>query len=532
MEKTPLTEQFDIVIAGGGHNGLVAGCYLAKAGLKVCVVEKNDKVGGGVMTRELTVPGFKHDVCSVAHTLLQANPLLRNDELQLKSKFGLQYINPDKMTAIFYDDGTTLEFYTDLERTAQAIAKFSQKDADAYRRFNCEVFQNLDMMVMGMFHAPPNAGAQAVMMEQSLVGQSLMRTQSMSAWDFICEWFEHPKIRIALARYASEAMMNPFNNGTGFGFYIILPFMHRYGVGIPVGGSGAFADKLRECFESHGGTVRVDAPVKQMRMDGSKVSGVVLESGEEIIARKGVISTMHVRQVFPHMVPGASLPEGFEPRIRGLKPNSFQPFNLHLALHEAPQYKVGPAVDDFFWVERSHSDWEAFARAFSDLEYGIPRRDFIAYVMQDVYDKTRAPEGKRVLNMYGFAPYNVKGGAQKWDEIGKEVAHGFLDDLRQLTTNMGDDNIIGFSWYTPLDIERHNNAMIGADILHFGSYNWQIAGSRPAPGYGQYKSPVAGLYLAGASTHPGGGVTAASGRNAAQVVLEDLGIDFDSLIEN
>lgn len=522
---------YDVVVAGGGHNGLVAACYLAKAGKKVCVVEKNDKVGGGVMTRELTVPGFKHDVCSVAHTLLQANPLLRNDELGLVARFGLKYVNPDKMTAIFYDDGTTLEFYTDLERTCQAIARFSQHDADAYRRFNHQVFQNLDMMVMGMFHAPPNAGAQAVMMEQSAVGQDLMRTQAMSAWDVINEWFENDKVKIALARYASEAMMNPFDNGTGFGFYIILPFMHRFGVGIPVGGSGALADALRACLESHGGVVRTSSPVEQFKLESGKVTGVILESGEEILASKAVISTLHAKQVFPHMLPGVGYPEGFERRIQTLKHSSFQPFNMHVALHEAPRYKVGPAVDDFFWVERSHSNVEEFSRAFRDLEYGIPRRDYVAYVMQDVYDKTRAPEGKRALNMYAFAPYNLKGGAARWDEIGEEVAHGFLDDLRKLTTNMGDDNIIGFSWMTPLDIERHNNAMIQADILHFGSYNWQIAGNRPAPGYGQYRSPVDGLFIAGASTHPGGGVTASSGRNVARLLLdEEFGMDFDKLV--
>lgn len=526
-----MSETYDIVVAGGGHNGLVAACYLSMAGLKVCVVEKNDKVGGGVMTRELTVPGFKHDVCSVAHTLLQANPLLRNDELKLKSKFGLKYINPDKMTAIFYDDGTTLEFYTDLERTCEAIAKFSVKDSEAYRRFNHQVFQNLDMMVMGMFHTPPSASTQAVMMEQSAVGQDLMRTMNVSAWDLIDEWFENDKVKIALARYASESMMNPFDNGTGFGFYIILPLMHRYGVGIPVGGSGVFADKLRECAESHGAVIKTDSPIRQFKMSGQKVVGVELEAGGEILAKKGVISTLHAKQMFPKMVPGVTLPEGFEARIRTLKHSNFQPFNMHVALHEAPIYKVGPAVDDFFWVERSHSNPEEFARAFRDLEYGIPRRDFIAYVTQDTYDKTRAPEGKRVLNMYAFAPYNLKdGGPQKWDEIGKEVAYGFLEDLRKLTTNMGDDNIIGFSWMTPLDIERHNNAMIGADIVHFGSYNWQIGGNRPAPGYGQYKSPVEGLYMAGASTHPGGGVTAASGRNVARVVMEELGLDFDKLI--
>jgi phytoene dehydrogenase-like protein len=219
-----MSEKYDIVIAGGGHNALVLGCYLAKAGVKVCVVERNEKVGGGVMTREYTLPGFKHDTHSVAHTIIQGNPLIQRDELGLKSKYGLRYVNPDKMTAAIFEDGTILEFYSDLERTCQSIAKFSQRDAEAYRRFNNQVMENLDMLVMGMFSVPPSAGAQAAMLDQSAEGRELLRTQSISSWDLIEEWFEHPKIKIALARYASEAMTNPFDNGTGFGFYIILPF--------------------------------------------------------------------------------------------------------------------------------------------------------------------------------------------------------------------------------------------------------------------------------------------------------------------
>ncbi|MBF5094192.1 NAD(P)/FAD-dependent oxidoreductase [Azospirillum sp. INR13] len=527
-----MVETYDIVVAGGGHNGLVAASYLAKAGLTVCVVEKNDKVGGGVMTRELTIPGFKHDVCSVAHTLLQANPLLRNDELKLLSTFGLNYLNPDKMTSIFYDDGSTLEFYTDLEKTAQSIAKFSAKDADAYRRFNEHVFGTLDLMVTGMFNTPPSYGHQTMLMDSSPEGRELLRTMSISSWDLIGEWFENDKVKIALARYASEAMINPFDNGTGFGFYIILPFMHRYGVGVPAGGSGAFADALRACLESHGGVVRTSCPIKQIKLDGRKATGVILESGEEILATRAVVTNLHAKQIFPHMVPGVALPDGFEARIRGLKPSSFQPFNMHVALKEPPKYKVGPAVDDFFWVERSHSNAEEFEKAFRDLERGYPRRDFVAYVTQDSVDKGgRAPEGKRVLNMYAFCPYDLKdGGPQRWDEIGNEVAQGFLNDLKALTTNMDEDNILGFSFMTPLDIERHNNAMIGADILHFGSYSWQIGGNRPVAGWGQYRSPVDQLFLCGASTHPGGGVTAASGRNVARLLMEEFGIDFDKVV--
>src|SRR5690554_5135483 len=191
-----MSETYDILIAGGGYNALVLGCYLAKAGLSVCILERNEKIGGGVMTREYTLPGYLHDTHSVAHTLIQGNPLLVNDELGLKSKYGLKYINPDKMTAAFFDDGSVLEFYSDLDRTCESIAKFSQKDAVAYRAFNEQVFKTLDMLVMGMFSVPPNAGVQAAMLDQSVEGRELMRTQAISSWDLIEEWFEHPKVKI------------------------------------------------------------------------------------------------------------------------------------------------------------------------------------------------------------------------------------------------------------------------------------------------------------------------------------------------
>jgi phytoene dehydrogenase-like protein len=525
-----MSEAYDIIIAGGGHNGMVAACYLAKAGLKVCVVERNDKLGGAVMTRELTVPGFKHDVCSVSHTMIQPNPLIRDDELGLLSKFGLQYANPEKLTAAFFDDGTVLEIYRDLDRTCQSIAQFSQRDAEAYRRFNDKVSQTMEMLTMGMYNVPPGVGMQAAMMDQSPEGRELMRTQQISSWDIIDEWFEHPKVKIGMARYASEAMTNPFDNGTGFGFYIIIPLMHKYGPAIPVGGSGALVAALTRCFESFGGAYKVLSPVKEFILSGGDATGVRLESGEEIHATKGVISTMNVKQVFPHMVPGASLPDGFERGVRIAKHSTLQPFTVHMALHEMPKFKIGSGVDDFFWIERSHHDIEEFRRAFQDLEYGIPKRDFAAYTGQYKVDPSRVPEGKHIMHIYAFAPYNLKGGAAKWDEIGKEVADGFVSDLRELTTNMGDDNIIGRHHMTPLDIERHNVSLMNADIGHLGLFNWQLGANRPVPGWGQYKSPINKLYMAGASTHPGMGVTGASGRNVARVMMDDLRIDFDKVV--
>jgi phytoene dehydrogenase-like protein len=525
-----MSKKYEVVIAGAGHNSLIVGCYLAKAGVKTCIVERNSKAGGSVATSELAGPGYKHDVCSVAHALILGNPLMRNDELQLKSKYGLEYQMPERLTAIFFDDGSVLEFYNDLDRTCDSIAKFSARDAEAYRRFHAQVSRTLDMLVMGMFSVPPAFGVQAAMLDQSPEGQEMMRLQSISSWDLISEWFENDKIKIALARYASEAMMNPFDNGTGFGFYLILPYMYKYGMGIPVGGSGALADSLVRCFTAHGGDILLDSEVQQIKMSGQDATGVVLTSGEEIAASKAVVAGLHVAQVFPHMVPGAALPDGFQHRIDTLKYASLQPFTVHLSLEEPVQFKVGKAVDDFFWVERSHSNVEEFAQAFRQLEYGYPVRDFAAYVQQYKADPTRLPAGKGMIHIYAFAPLNLKdGGREKWDVIGSQVADQFIDDLSRLTTNVHRDNIVGKHFMTPLDIQRYNTSLVNTDIQHIGFYSWQLGGNRPVPGWGQYRTPVNKLYLTAGSTHPGGGVTGGPGRNATQVIMEDLGLDFESV---
>src|SRR3546814_568669 len=168
-----MNDSYEVVIAGGGHNSLIVGCYLAKAGVKTLIVERKDKAGGSVATRELTGPGFKQDVCSVSHALIQGNPLMRNDELELLSKYGLKYNHPERISALLFDDGTVLEFWSDLDRTCASMEKISPKDAENYRRFVDTVDKTLDMLVMGMFSVPPDPGMQAMMMNQTPEGQEL-----------------------------------------------------------------------------------------------------------------------------------------------------------------------------------------------------------------------------------------------------------------------------------------------------------------------------------------------------------------------
>ncbi len=525
-----MAETYDIVIAGAGHNALIVGCYLAKAGQKVCIVERREKAGGSVSTSQVAGEGFHHDICSVSHSMLMGNPLIRNDELRLLSDFGLQYAAPEKMTALAFDDGSVLEFWSDLDRTCASMARLSQKDAENFRRFCTQVDLTMDMLVMGMYSVPPTAGMQTMMLDGSPEGQEMMRLQAISAWDLICEWVEHPKIRIALARYASEAMINPFDNGTGFGFYVILPYMFRFGSGIAIGGSGALAAALVRCLEHFGGTVRLNAEVKEILIEGGEAKGLVLADGEQVRASKAVVAGLHVTQIFPHMVPGFDLPPGFQHRVDTLKYADFQPMTVHLALNEPLKFKYGNGIEEFFWVEKSHSDVEEFRQGFLDLQNGKPVRDYACWVQQMRADPTRVPEGKGHIHLYAFMPLELKdGGREKWDEIGAEVAQGFIDDLKEVATNLTDDNIIASHFMTPLDYTRYNTALVNADIQHIAFFNWQMGGNRPVPGFGQYRMPVPKLYMTGGSTHPGGGVTGGPGRNATQVIMEDLGLDFEKV---
>lgn len=526
-----MAEIYDVVIAGAGHNALIVGAYLAKAGQSVCIVERKDKPGGSVATAEITGPGFHQDICSVSHSMLMGNPLIRNDELELLSKFGLAYAQPEKMTALFFDDDSVLEFWSDLDRTCASMAKISPKDADNFRRFCETVDQTMDMLVMGMYSVPPAPGVQAMMMDSSPEGQEMIRLQAISAWDLICEWIEHPKIRIALARYASETMMNPFDNGTGFGFYLILPYMYKFGTGICVGGSGALADALVRCFTHYRGTIRLNAEVSQILIENGTAKGVVLADGGIIRATKAVVAGLHVTQIFPKMVPGIDMPAGFMHRVDTLKYADFQPMTVHLSLKQPLDFKIGRGINDFFWVERCHSDVEDFRRGFQDLQMGHPNRDYSCWVQQFRADPTRVPEGNGQIHIYAFMPLNLKeGGRARWDEIGAEVAQKLIDDLADQCTNLTEDNIIERHFMTPLDITRYNTALVNCDIQHIGFFSWQLGGNRPVPGWGQYRMPLPGLYMTGGSTHPGGGVTGAPGRNATQVIMEDLGLDFDKVL--
>ncbi|MDR1069605.1 MAG: NAD(P)/FAD-dependent oxidoreductase [Gracilibacteraceae bacterium] len=524
-----MSKKYDVVIAGAGHGGLTVGCYLAKAGLDVCLTERMDQVGGGVISTEYAAPGFVTDVCSTIHVIAPQSPAIKYDELGLQAKYGLKYLYPEVQMCIHFYDNTTFSIFKSLDATCQEIAKYSAQDAESYRKFYQWAQGGVNMIVQGFFAPPPPYGTFATMMDSSEEGRELLRTMQMSVLDVINEWFTNEKVKIALTRWISEIMVAPQTQGTGIMLFVMLGLAHMEpGSGMPVGGSGKLSEAMEAMIKDHGGTILTNSPVKEFIVSGGECKGVLLESGEEILASKMVVSNLNIKQLFPGMVKGVD--EGFVKRVKRLKHADFACFQQSYALNEAPVYKNKDVnLTKAFITEFAPSSLEEYLRYFDNLKYGIPGHNPLIAV-QSIHDPSRAPAGKHTMYFYEYAPYNLKdGGAAKWDEICDSYADDLLAFYRKYTTNMTSENIIGHWFESPLDLERRNNAFVHGDFGQLGSFQEQFMGNRPLPRY-NYKTPVNKLMMCGASCHPGSGVSC-GGRAPARAILDEMGISLDDVVK-
>src|SRR5271170_7182771 len=303
-----MTSSHDVVAIGAGHNGLVASAYLAAAGKKVLVLERNPWSGGGVVTAELTGPGYLHDRFSTGHIFIQANPLIKNDELKLLSRHGLKYIYPDVPFLCVFEDGSSIALHRDRNETYQSIAAFSKKDADAFLEFAEASVRYLPMLSASLYTPPIPLGATFAMLDQSAEGRELFAIMQKSPYDIILENFENEKVRLFFLRMVSENLTGPEEKGTGIGIFVFLGFMEQYGIGVAVGGSGALTASLIRCIEAHGGAVVNNTPVETVLVKGGRAVGVRTADGAEYAAKDGVIGSIH-----PHFL--AKYVPGVDARI-------------------------------------------------------------------------------------------------------------------------------------------------------------------------------------------------------------------------
>jgi phytoene dehydrogenase-like protein len=520
---------YDIVAMGAGHNGLVAAAYLAKAGKKVLVLERKPWPGGGVVTREMNTPGYWHDEHSSVHIMIQGNPMIRRDELGLQSKFGLKYKYGIPYAMVFPDQSSLIA-YRDLDKTCEGIARISPRDAETYRRFAQRAIGVLPLIGAGMYAPPTPMGAMYGMLDSSEEGREILDAMQRSSLDICNQWFESEKVKIWLLRLVSENLQLPDELGTGFGVFLMPGLMHGYGVSQPLGGSGKLSESLVRCIEHYGGEVRCNSEVTKILSSGGRATGVRLADGEQFTATDAVIGAIH-----PHRLRAFldGVPEPVLDRAERATLASFSLLVSHYDLKEQAQFYAGAEVGGAIMLElMSSNTLGEMLDDFDTLRRGrISERVLIAGGDESITDPSRVPPGRGMFHGITFAPYALAdGGPARWDEIAEQMGDRSLAAYRRFVKNLTADNIVKRSIVTPLDHARNMpNSMVGGDVHGVAPYFYQTGGHRPTPDLAQYTVPgIERFYLVGPFLHPGGGVYGA-GRATAIRMFEHLGMDFEKV---
>jgi phytoene dehydrogenase-like protein len=518
------SERFDFVIAGAGHNSLICAAYLSKGGYKVLVLEGRPTIGGGTKTAEVCLPGFKEDLCSTVHAGISNNPLVRNNELNLRDYGYGEYIDPDPVMHIPFLDGAFITVWRDLDRTCETISRFSKKDAETFRRMVAE-FKAYSAATNANRSGSSDAGAPKI--PKAGVWQ---RRMAMSGYDLVCELYESEYMRRANMVCGHFGSVPGGDPGTGNQAFALV-VQQISGRVIPKGGSGTLSVALGKFIEAHNGVVLTNKPVTQLLTENNKCVGVECADGSSYRAEKSVISTIHIKNLVK-MAPRELWGEEFLEGIDLYQPEHAM-LSLHYATTEPPKYPL--ASGGTIWTCESAIapplDYYLRMNAIEARgEINLDDPPGLQIVCPSVADPSRAPAGYHTLKIESNLPYTLKEGPKHWDNIKDQVAEALLNHLRRFAPNLTPDKFLGKFIESPLDIERMNPSMWRGST-HGGAMNPAQTGSmRPVPGWANYRMPIAGLYQTGACTNPGGAVTGLPGRNAAAVILKDFGSSLEEVV--
>jgi len=520
---------YDVIVVGGGHNGLTHAAYLARAGLSVLVLERRHLVGGAAVTEEV-VPGFHFSVCSYVVSLLRPE-IVRELEL---ARHGLDILPLDGTFTPLRDD--YLWRTNDHAQTIREIRRHSRTDAEAYDDYALAMVEmaRFAKPLMGLTPPDPTSPRPATFSSLGSIARRfrllpadsqyvLLQLMTMSAADFLDQWFETDVLK---ATMSASGIIGTFLGIRSPGTAYVL--LHHYmgeidgafrAWGLPRGGTGSISNALAAAAREAGAEIRTSAAVERVLLRKNAVCGVALTTGEEISAPV-VSSGIDARRTFFDLVGAQHLPDDFVEQVRRFRYRGSSG-KVNLALDALPDFTclpgTGPHLRGAISISPSIDYME---RAYDAAKYGhFSPHPYIDIVIPSLTDPSVAPPGKHVMSCFvQYAPYQLADGT--WDEQREAFGDAVISTLAEYAPNLP-HVIVGRQVVTPLDLEREFGLTEG-NIFQGELTLEQLFFLRPVPGWADYRTPVPGLYLCGSSTHPGGGIMAASGRNAARRVLKDL----------
>ncbi|HVS49363.1 MAG TPA: NAD(P)/FAD-dependent oxidoreductase [Candidatus Dormibacteraeota bacterium] len=519
---------YDIIFAGAGHNNLVTAAYAAKAGFRVLVLEGAARIGGNTTCEELTLPGYVHDPCATAHNLIQSNPLMRNNELDL-DRYGLTYLSPDPVFTMPFLDGASITMWRDLDRTCAELARFSPPDAKAYR----ELLADWDVMApvvnaeRAMPPQPPNEVD--ALTRQSALGDEMLTIRRATALDIIKQRFREDHVRAFFAWIAFMTLHPLDESETGLMAFSLVAGRQRFSWIVPEGGSIQLPMALARIIDEHGGTILTSKPIVRIDVENGHATAVETSDGARYEAGKAIVSTIHVKHL-GGLVGEEHLPDAYRAGVARWEPNLTM-FATHYATSEAPRFNTERGAEPSVTVGALESleAYDAMLAAYRSGRIDLKEPVFLA-LTPTVIDPSRAPAGRHTFKLVSFLPYELAEGPEHWDQVKGEVSNVLFDRLARLSPNLSKSIVLAEHVNSPLDLERRNPANWRGSC-HGGANSPEQSGYfRPVEGWSSYRTPVAGLYQNGACTHPGGSVSGLPGRNCAGILLQDLGSSLQEAI--
>ncbi len=513
--------EYDLIVVGGGHNGLTCAAYLAKAGLKVLVLEYRDLIGGFTMTEELR-PGYKCNTHSQTHSWINAGPVYKDLELP---KYGYEILYHDPQHAVVFSDGSSIIQYKDVDSTAEQIARISPRDAKTYKEFYHE-FKGFYDVVIGAWYKPPVPYHQLFeLLEQSEAGARISKMMLQSCKDIANELFEDDRVKLMILHYACQGANHPDTQGTGLMFATLFVGTHISPWGLARGGSINCALALSNFVKAHGGEVIAGKPAKRILIENKVAVGVETQEGERIRAKKAVVSACGTPNTVLNLIGEENLPPEILLKAKRYRWDANTSYYVYVATKEPYHYKAAeknPDLDNAYMVAVGVDTVAEFQEIYDAIkENRLCQNPWGMTQHHTKLDPSYAPSSCHLTAHWGLCAYDLDGDVKNWDKRRQELVRWEVEGRSKFVANLTKDNVIdawmwnAYDWKAPQ--QERGSMMLGDTTLD------QMFAYKPWFGASQYRLPqIEGLYLSDATCHPTGGVSAGPGYNAANVIAEDL----------